>query len=160
MTKLNTLFVLLLIFSPAVFSAPYEVGDKLQTFSLSDQHEKLNHINNETRIILFSRDKAGGQLITAALSGIAKEYLIEQHIVYITDISAMPGFISNYVAIPSMRKKSFSILLDKEGKVTAQFPDKDNTATLIFVDSLNIKNIMHLHSAEEIQQLLKFKKYN
>ncbi|MCK5647346.1 MAG: hypothetical protein KAI22_00560 [Gammaproteobacteria bacterium] len=160
MSRLKTLFFLLLFLSPAVFAAPYEVGDKLQTFSLSDQHEKLSHINNETRIILFSRDKAGGQLITEALSGIGKEYLIKQHIVYITDISGMPGLISKYVAIPSMRKKSFPILLDKEGQMTAQFPDKDNTATLIFVESLNIKNIKHLQSAEEIQQSLKFKQNN
>ena len=78
----------------------------------------------------------------------------------ITDISRMPSFISNYIAIPLMRKKRYPILLDKEGKITAQFPDRDNTATLIFVESLKIKNIKYLQSVEEIVQLLKLKQDN
>ena len=157
MTLLKSLFFLLLIISPPAFSAFYEVGDKLEMFSLTDQYEKSTHINNKTQLILFSRDKAGGKLISDALSRTAKEYLIKQHIVYITDISRMPSFISNYIAIPLMRKKLYPILLDKEGKITAQFPGRDNTATLIFVESLKIKNIKYLQSEEEIVQLLKFK---
>ena len=157
MPIIKILVFLLLITSLPAFSDVYIAGDQLQSFSLSDQHDKPRHINKQTRVILFSRDKAGGQLITEALSVIPREYLIEQHIAYITEISGMPGLISKYMAIPSMRKKSFPILLDKEGKVTAQFPDKEKSATLIFLESLNIKNIMYLQSAEAIQQSLKFK---
>ena len=160
MTLLKTFFILFLITSPPVFSASYEVGDKLEMFSLTDQYDKAVYINNTTQLILFSRDKAGGKLISNALSGTSKEYFTKQHIVYITDISRMPSFISNYIAIPLMRKKRYPILLDKEGKITAQFPDRDNTATLIFVESLKIKNIKYLQSVEEIVQLLKLKQDN
>lgn len=157
MTILKTSVFLFLIASFPVFSASYEVGDKLGIISLTDQYEKTGHINDTSRVILFSRDKSGGKLISDALSQMPKQYLIDQHIVYISDISGMPGLISKYIAIPSMRKKNYPILLDKEGKVTARFPDKENTATLIFVESLKIKNIKYLQSVADIVQLLQFK---
>ena len=151
------LLILMLSFSPTIFSAPYIIGDKLIALSLDDQHEKPGHINEQTQLILFSRDKAGGELLTKALSQMPKDYLAKQHIVYISDISEMPGLISRFVAIPSMRKRPYPILLDRDGDITENFPDQDDKATLINIESLRITNILHLSSSDEIKQSLKLK---
>jgi len=150
----KSLLILLLLFAPAIFAAPYVIGDKLEAVSLDDQHEKPGHINEETRIILFSRDKAGGDLMAEALSKIPEGYLAEQHIAYIVDISGMPGLISKYVAIPSMRKKNYPMLLDQDGSKTAKYPDQNSASTLIYIESLKIKKIVHLSSIKQIRQAL------
>ncbi len=150
----KSLLILLLLFAPGIYAAPYVIGDTLQAVSLDDQHKKPGHINTQTRMILFSRDKAGGELMAEALSDIPRGYLAEQHIVYITDISGMPGLISKYVAIPSMRKKPYPMLLDKDGSKTEKYPDQNDASTLIYIESLKIKNILHLSSIKEIRQAL------
>ncbi len=84
-------------------------------------------------------------------------YLSEHHIIFISDISKMPGLISKYMAIPSMRKRNYSILLDRDGSNTEKFPYQDYAATQIEIESLRITNIAHLSSSEEIKQALKLK---
>ncbi|MCU7801074.1 MAG: hypothetical protein KZQ70_13280 [gamma proteobacterium symbiont of Lucinoma myriamae] len=79
-----------------------------------------------------------------------KGYLTEQKIVYITDISGMPGLISKYIAIPAMQKKSYSILLDTDGNSTKDFPDKNAMATLIYVESLTITQMTHIESVDAV----------
>ena len=153
----NILFILILIFSQIVYANPYSVGDKLHTLSLYDQYDKAGFINEKTQIILFSRDKAGGDILSLALSKIPDNYFSKHNIIFISDISQMPGWISKYMAIPSMRKKNYSILLDRDGSSTKKFPDRIDTATLIKIESLQIKNIVHLSSSDEIRQALKLK---
>ena len=153
----KALFALILMFSQLVYANPYSVGDKLLTLSLYDQYDKAGFINEQTQVILFSRDKAGGDLLSSALSKIPDNYFSKHNIIFISDISKMPGLISKYMAIPSMRKKNYSILLDRDGSSTKKFPDHVDTATLINIESLQIINIIHLGSSDEIKQALKLK---
>lgn len=64
MTIRISLFFLLLLFSSPLFAVPYVTGDKIETVSLNDQYKKPGFINEATRMILFSRDKKGGELLT------------------------------------------------------------------------------------------------
>lgn len=153
----KTLFVLILFFSQLIYADPYTTGDKLAALSLNDQHDNPGFINEQTRIVLFSRDKAGGDLLALALSRMPDNYLSQRHIIFISDISQMPGLISKYMAIPSMRKRNYSILLDRDGVSTKRFPEQADAATLIYIETLRIKNIVHLSSSDEIKQALKLK---
>ncbi len=143
-------FFLLFFFSPILWAVPYVTGDSLDPVSLNDQHEKPGYIDKTTRLILFSRDKKGGEILTDALSNIPEGFLAEQNIVYITDISAMPGLISKYIAIPALQKKAYSILLDKDGSRTINYPDKKAMATLIYVESLSISHIIYENSIDAV----------
>lgn len=111
----KVLFIAILFFSQAIYASPYSEGEKLLTLSLYDQYDKAGFINEKTQVILFSRDKAGGDLIKSALSRMPDNYFSDHNIVFISDISQMPGFISKYIAIPSMRKRNYSVLLDRDG---------------------------------------------
>ncbi|MCU7940683.1 MAG: hypothetical protein KZQ64_04095 [gamma proteobacterium symbiont of Bathyaustriella thionipta] len=150
MTLRISIFFLAVLFSSLLYAVPYVVGDKIDAVSLHDQHEKQGVINKATRMILFSRDKKGGEILTDALSRMPRDFLGEQKMIYITDISAMPGLISKYIAIPSMQKKSFSILLDADGTNTANFPDKNAMATLIYLESLTITQVIYVESVEAV----------
>ena len=150
----NSVFFPALFFSSILFAAPYVIGDKLEVVSLHDQHEKPGAINEATRIILFSRDKKGGELLTNALSSMPKGFLAQQKIVYVTDISGMPGLIAKYMAIPAMQKKTYPILLDKDGNSTINYPDKNGMATLIYVESLTITKVIYLDSIDSVVKIL------
>lgn len=143
-------FFLLLLLPPILMAVPYAVGDSLEIVSLNDQHEKPGYIDKTTRVILFSRDKKGGELLTDVLSNMPEGFLAEQNIVYITDISAMPGLISKYIAIPALQKKAYSILLDEDGSRTINYPDKNAMATLIYVESLSITHIIYADSIDAV----------
>ena len=150
----NSIFFLMLFFSSSLLASPYAIGDRLAPVSLYDQHEKPGTISETTRIILFSRDKKGGELLNDALSTMPEGFLVEQKIVYISDISAMPGLIAKYIAIPAMQKKSYSMLLDKDGNSTTNYPDQKGMATLIYVKSLTITKVVHLDSIDAISKNL------
>jgi hypothetical protein len=147
-------FILALCFAPIVSAASYTIGDKIENLSLPDQFEKTASIDQQTQLVLFNQDKEAGNLIEEALAEVPQGYLAEQQITYVSDISGMPGFISSFIAIPAMQQRNYPILLDREGNHTQQFPRQKGKATLIYLDALLIKKIIHLDSIEKIQQAL------
>jgi len=151
------LFILTLMFSQLIYANPYSVGDTLLPMSFQDQNDKAGFINEKTQIILFSRNKAGGDLLKTALDKIPEQYFSQHNIVFISDISQMPGLISKYMAIPSMRKRNYPILLDHDGLSSKNLPDRTDAATLITIELLQIKSITHLSSSDEIKHALKLK---
>jgi len=129
-------------------------GSVVQAFELKDQFGRVGSVNEDTKIILFSRDMEGGGVIKEALSGKDGEFLAQRQAVYVADISRMPGLIARFFAVPKMRKYSFPMLLDREGHVTAQLPDETDRATLITLKGLRIVSVQSFSDAEEISDRL------
>ena len=132
----------------------YGVGDVIPKISLQDQHEKDGVVDVSTRILLFSRDMDGGKLLEEALADIDEGFLAGKKAVYVSDISGMPSLIARLFAIPSMRKRSYPMLLDRSGNATQRIPDVDERATVIFLKSLTVERIEHVDSANGVRALL------
>ena len=131
-----------------------EPGGAVQAFELEDQFGSVAGANEDTKIILFSRDMEGGDVIKEALSGRDGEFLAERHVVYVADISRMPGLIARFFAVPKMRQYSFPMLLDREGKVTGQWPDEVDRATFITLHGLRIVSVQFFGDPDEISSRL------
>lgn len=129
-------------------------GGVVQVFELEDQFGIVAGATEETKIILFSRDMEGGGIITEALSGKDGEFLAERDVVYVADISRMPGLVARFFAVPQMRQYSFPLLLDREGKVTAQWPDEVDRGTLITLDGLRVVSVEFFGDPDEISARL------
>ena len=54
--------------------------------------------------------------------------------VYVSDVSRMPGFILSTFALPSIRRRTYPVVLDKGGTVTASLPYREGKATLLTLD--------------------------
>jgi hypothetical protein len=130
------------------------VGDPLQPFSLQDQHGEKHSVDTSTRLILFSRDMDGGDVVKQVLAEQAGDYLGARYAVYVADISRMPGFISKTIAIPRMRDRSYPTLLDLEGSVTARLPSQPGKATLIRLDELTIAEVRYAGTSDELRAAL------
>jgi hypothetical protein len=130
------------------------VGSRLEPFSLQDQHAVEQTVDEKTRLILFSRDMEGGKLLKEALSEVEAETLALRGAVYVADISGMPKLVARLFALPSMRKRPYPMLLDRDGSTTASLPDVEGSATLIFLEQLEIVRIEHVETAEDVRESL------
>jgi len=133
---------------------PYGVGDTIEGFSLEDQHGDTGTVDATTRVILFSRDMPGGDLLKEALSDVQAEALEARGAVYVSDISGMPALVSRLMAVPAMRRRPYDLLLDRDGGVTARLPDAIRQATLIHLDALRIERIEHASDVPTIRASL------
>ncbi len=92
--------ILFLIFLPSVVIAdPYTIESQIRGFSLKDQHGNQHEVDETTRLILFSYDKEGSNIIKNGLKKTYRDYLKNHNTVYIANISGMPGLIRKFVAL-------------------------------------------------------------
>jgi hypothetical protein len=142
------------LMADAAFAQPYAVGDSIAPFTLEDQHGKSRTVDASAKVILFSRDMEGGDLLKQGLGEVDREYLNSRGAVYVADISRMPGLIAAMFAIPAMRDRPYSMLLDRDGKTTARLPDTKGQATLVFLDRLTVQRIVHVSEAPAVRREL------
>jgi hypothetical protein len=144
----------LLILATGVHAEQLGVGSRLAPFSLSDQHGVVHEVDASVKAILFSRDMDGGTLIRDALGERPPVYLASRGVVFVADISGMPRLIARIFALPSMRKRSYPMLLDRDGTTTADLPDEEGRATLILLDAMEIVEIVSMDSTEQVESQL------
>jgi hypothetical protein len=133
---------------------PYSVESRIEPFTLEDQHGESQQVDATTRIILFSRDMDGGKLLKEALADVSEDILTNHSGVYVADISGMPSLVARMFALPSMRKRPYAILLDRDGQTTRRLPDVDERATLIFLEKLEITKVTHAETAQAVREAL------
>jgi len=131
-----------------------KVGDRLEPFTLEDQHGENHQLGSQVRAVLFSRDRDGGEVMSDAMEGHDGEFLAARGIVYVNDISAMPGMVTRLFALPKMRRRPYPILLDRDGDLTARFPDRSQAATLIRLDHSTLTSVDSITEAAELKVLL------
>ena len=146
--------ILVLAVASAAGAEPYVVGDRIEPFTLEDQYGESHTLDESVAIIAFSRDMDGGDLLKAALEDAPEGFLTGMNAVYVSDISGMPGLIARMFAIPSMRKRPYSLWLDRDGKATALLPDEEGKATLVYLSKLEITRIATLETSQEIRSQL------
>jgi hypothetical protein len=155
MKKLAAFIFLCLYCLSPVFAQTIAEGQHLDPFTLTDQFEKSVTINNETRAIIFSREKSTANLVKKAYETIPVKDRHQAETVFISDISNMPGMISRFIAIPALKERDYQVLLDKEGEKTRQFPSREGKLTLILLDNkLRIKKLTYLDSVDTLKPYL------
>jgi NADPH-dependent ferric siderophore reductase len=134
---------------------PLRAGAKLPELRLSDQHGVEATVGADDEIVIFSRDMAAGKIVKAALAERGGATLAAVKGVYIADITAMPAVITSLFALPSMRKRDYRIVLDRDGKATADFPSKEGEVTVMKLDDGTIAQVDFVDSEVALLALLK-----
>jgi hypothetical protein len=143
-----------MLLSDAAFAQHYAVGEAIEPFTLEDQHGKSRSVDASVKVILFSRDMEGGDLLKQALADVEPDYLNGKQAVYVADISRMPGLVATMFAVPAMRNRPYSMLLDRDGKTTPRLPSAEGRATLIFLDGLTVQRIVNVTDAPAVRREL------
>jgi len=143
-----------LLLPAALPAAPIAVGDPLPALTLNNQHDEPDTINAKTRVILFSADRDASGLIEDALVEQTAESLNAAGIVYVADISGMPGMVTKLIALPQMRKRPYPMLLGREKEDTAMLPRERGQVTLIEAEAGTITALRFVDDPQLLAQVL------
>jgi len=147
------LLALLLLVTAASAQGPTVVPDRLETFELPDQHGVTHRVGDDVRVLLLSRDMDGGAIVRAALETKGEEaasFLATRGVVYVADVSGMPGIVRRLFALPRMRSRPYPVLLDTTGDVTRSLPSEEGRATAIWLDELRPVGVEFFASADDL----------
>jgi len=137
-----------------VGAAPLGTGMRMPALALTDQHDVPGSVGPETRCVLFTRDMAATKVLNEALGDDPAPLLAAAHAVVVSDISSMPSLITKLFALPAMRKRAYRILLDREGRMTADFPSDKGKVTVFHLHALTIERVDYVEAAGALSDML------
>lgn len=120
---------------PALADAqPIVEGQSLPPRNFVDQYDKLHEFPGaDTRLVLFAVEKAPSDWVNAALTALGAPAVRARGIVFLADISGMPGFVTRSFALPKMRQRPYPILLVQEPQQADFMPREKDAVTVLRV---------------------------
>ncbi|HJQ84697.1 MAG TPA: FAD/FMN-containing dehydrogenase [Candidatus Binatia bacterium] len=150
----RTLTAAIALLATTATAAPWTAGTTIQPLTLHDQHGAQRQLDDHTKLLVVTRDMDAGNLVKTALTDRPPTFLEEQSALYIADISRMPAVVTRLFALPSLRRRPYPILLDRDGKSTAEIPTKDKHATIITLDNLKVVTVDHISTPDKLVEAL------
>jgi hypothetical protein len=132
-------------------------GMTLPALTLTDQHDAAATIGPDVRLVLYTRDMDGADIVEEALAENGAALLEGAHAVTVSDISRMPGVITRLFALPAMRKRPYRMILDRDGAPTADFPWEEDKVTALFLEQMKIQRVEYVDTPAALRALLETK---
>jgi hypothetical protein len=153
---MKTLAVLigLLLSAGSALAEGYAPGDTLAPLELPDQHGVARKLDESIRRVVFTREMKGGRIAKAALEEDGPGLLQRASALYVTDMSRMPRLVRSLFAMPSLRRRTYPILLDLKGETTAKLPTEEGRVTVLSLEALRVTEVRFLEKPEEIREAL------
>ena len=135
--------------------AEIKVGEAFPTLTLVDQFDKKTEIQTKgTTTLLLSFEKDVSSSIKKYIDSKEKDFLTQNNIMYISDISSMPSFITSWIAIPKMKKFTFNISLINDEKEALFIDRKEEKVTVVKLKNNIIQTIDYVE-AKDLDKVLK-----
>ncbi len=149
--------VTILFLSPSVAAEELNKGDAVMkkgssfpALTLPDQNGTPHSIGPATKVVVFTRDMNGGELVKSALAASTGDSLTPAHVAYVCDISPMPRLVRSMFALPGLRKRTYPVMLDDSGDVTKNFPYAEGKATVLTLDAGIVESVAFAGSSAEV----------
>jgi hypothetical protein len=125
-----------------ILSAEIKVGEQFPVLTLVDQYNHAIEIRTKGKItLLLSFEKKVSTQIQQYLETKGKDFLDTNNLMYISDISGMPSFVTRMFALPKMKSFSFKIALIYDEN-EAKFLSRENKkVSLVTLENNRIKTI-------------------
>lgn len=150
---------LVMALATAVFTSNAEVTKepltKLVSIELADQFDKIQNVDENTKVLIFAHDMEGNDIVEKAFEPYDGAKLAELNVVFLADISGMPSLIGKLFALPAMRDRAYPIMLDREGTLGKKFTVKEDHVTVMYLDKLAIQQSKLVASSEQLTSLLR-----
>ena len=145
------LFILIFIFADA---NTLKIDDKISTFSLPNQFDKIHTVSSEVSIIIVAFEKENAKLVNDFLSSKSSDFLDKNNTIFINNISSIPSIVVKMFTIPKMRDYKYDILLiyNENNK---KFIEEENKITVYFIQNGYIKDIKFISSIYELEGFFK-----
>lgn len=146
--------LMMLLGCMALSAQAVEVGEKLDTWTLSDQFDRPYELDDDVKIILVASSSGAARLVDAAIKEKPKGYLEARQAVYIADITHMPRMVANRVLVPSMRDANYRILLDREGQVASRYDASRSEVLWLTLEDGTLRERQQFSSADRLKDAL------
>ncbi len=123
--------------------------------SLENQHGKIQTVNKQTKLVIFTHDMSGKDIVNNALNELPKDFLSQHSALCIADVEAMPAIIARLFAYPAMRDYSYNIMLDKTGETSKKWPRKEDAVTLLYLQGGNVEKHQFFTDAKALLAAIK-----
>lgn len=144
----------LILFTCIASAEPYAVGSTLPRTELPDQHGAARVIDDSVRVVVFSRDMAAGKVVRDAIEKAGTNLFDRNSAVYVVNVTGMPAIIRSLFAMPALRRRPYTILIDEEGVKTADFPGGATYPTVMVLDKRKVTSVSYPTNAEALIALL------
>ena len=132
-----------------VLFAKIKVGENFPTLTLVDQFDTKIEVKKEgTTKLILSFEKDISSAIKDFLDTKEKNYLANNNIIYISDISSIPSFLVSLFALPKMKKFDFRIALIYDKKESETLVREKEKITLVSIEDNNITSIEFVNPTE------------
>ena len=135
--------------------AELKVGEAFPALTLVDQFDTKTEIQTKgSTTLLLSFEKDVSSSIKKYIDTKEKDFLTKNNIMYISDISSMPSFITSWLAIPKMKKFDFKISLINDEKEALFLDRKEGKVTVVTLKN-NIIKTLNFVKAKDLDRFLK-----
>jgi hypothetical protein len=144
----------LMLASTWCMAQPIAVGRPLPAIELKDQHDQRWVVPQQTELLIYSASRAASSKLQAVLTRQGEGFLASRQAVYLANMSRMPAFITRTMALPSLRELPFRLGVVTDGKLTAEWPVKDDALTLISLKDGKVASIAYAADDAAIHRAL------
>lgn len=125
-------FLIVLLFYPLTLAAA-----TLPPLAGEDQFGQPCALGKETRLLLFSHDKAGSHLAMEVIERLWPEGDAPMQLV--VDTRDVPGWVMSWFMLPKLRRHNTPLCLDEQGVMTQALSPQQGQVLLIGLDNLRVK---------------------
>jgi hypothetical protein len=154
MTARIALVLTLCLLAGALHAEPYAPGAVLPKLELPDQHGAARALAPTTRAVVFSRDMSAGRIVKETVAKAGNDVFDRNQAVYVVDLAGMPGFVRSLFALPGLRRRTYTLMVDEEGKATTDFPSEEGKPTVLLLEELRVKSVAYPADADALLKLL------
>lgn len=141
----SVLMLFLALFAGLCRAEMAEVGKPFPPYTVQDAFGKTNTLQKTTRFVIVASEKAIAASLNEWIQTKGTNYLSEQRAEYVSDITAMPAFVTEMFARPKMKKLPFKILLARDEQFAKTYPRQKGKFTLFVLDDQHVlRAIQHL----------------
>lgn len=130
----------------------------LKAQQFEDQWEKPAVLNADTHWLVLTQTKDAGSNVKEAFSELKLSDLSQYKLLYIADVSGMPGFITSMIAIPKMKDYAFQIGLIRDEAQLKELQLGDVNKEQVLVLKLNNLEVVSSQSFADKEALIAFLK--
>ena len=131
-----------------------KIDDKISTFSLPNQFDKIHTVSSEVSIIMVAFEKESLNLVNDFLSSKSIDFLDLNNAIFINDISSVPSVVIKMFTIPKMRDYKYDILLIYKEN-SKKFLEEENKITVYLLEKGFVKDVKYISTKYELEKVFK-----
>ena len=152
------LAVLWLAGAGAVWADKAEVGKPFPPYTVQDAFEQTTIVDLPGAFVAPASEKDVSEKVNEWLKTKAPDYLPRHATEYVSDITPMPGIITELFARPKMKKYPFKILLARDEAFAKTYPaQKGKIAVYTLDDAQVLKDVAYVATAAEVAKIVEAK---